>query len=291
MARINVWIMVRWARRVPSPGLHTWDKGRAVVSKRSVAKLVVRGILAILGLTVAVLQAFDQTKIVHLSRWWELSALIGVGAITFLDNTWAVVRASTDARRAEARRKVFRAVTTALSVIAETNATSIMHLGASVFLIKKRFVWSGWQRAGFRCEQVLVRWDRIRLSGHPQPTKVRWTVGKGAVGTAWEKGRAAHRSWQAINTKWAAGTPTRDQFDRRVSAEAKCGLSYEEFVSLLGKYSETLAVPIMNENGNVYGILSVDVACTGGVPEILKDRDVEKLIENTVESMRPELSK
>jgi hypothetical protein len=261
-----------------------------MAARRTIARVTTRVSLALLGLAVAVLQGLDQTKIVHVSKWWELAGLVGVGLITFGDNTRALIQASSEAKRSEAKRKVFRDTVAALSTIAEKNSISIMHLGASVFLIKKKIVWVGWRKGFWRRPEILDRWDRIRLSDHPQPSKVRWSLGKGAVGSAWKTGRAAHRDWKNINARWGSRSPTTQQF-AGMAAHTRAGLEHAEFVALLGKYSETLAVPIMNDGGRVFGVLSVDVACTGNVPTILDDRDVEKLLENTVGLVRPELGK
>lgn len=264
-----------------------------MASFRTVVRVSSRVTFALLGLGVAVLQALDETHRINLDkgdwRWAEFVGLVALGLIAFGDNARALVRTSSEAKRAESRRKVFRDIVTALSEIAASNDVSIMYLGASIFLVRKKLIWDGWRLWRVRRRELLDRWDRIRLSDSPQRSSVRWFKGKGAVGTAWKNRRRCHRDWHSINARWGDREPTPAEF-AGISAEAKAGLEYDEFVALLGKYSETLAVPIMNGVGTVVGVLSVDVACTGNVHKILDDRNVEVLLENAIGVVLPELN-
>jgi hypothetical protein len=59
----------------------------------------------------------------------------------------------------------------------------------------------------------------------------------------------------------------------------------------LGKYSEILAVPILNaENGKMIGVLSVDVAHTASAPNVLEGHEIVKLLERMIGLVRPDLS-
>jgi len=118
-----------------------------------------------------------------------------------------------------------------------------------------------------------------------------FTAGKGTVGTAWETSRAVHKDWTKICDRWDGKNPTEQDFEK-MSAKTRANFTYQEFVSMLGKYSEVLAIPIKNEGtGKIEGVLSVDVSrhATNTTP-VLDNREIVSLFEEVIGLVRPDLA-
>lgn len=77
-----------------------------------------------------------------------------------------------------------------------------------------------------------------------------------------------------------------------MSVKTRANFTYQEFVSMLGKYSEVLAIPIKNqESGEIEGVLSVDVSRTAGTSTaVLNDHEIISMFEEIIGLVRPDLA-
>jgi hypothetical protein len=89
--------------------------------------------------------------------------------------------------------------------------------------------------------------------------QAQWFKGKGTIGKCWELDRPVYKYWLPIALRHGNGNLTPQTF-ARISKDAKMEMSREEFVSIVDKYAEILAVPVKNHEGQIVGVLSVDLA-------------------------------
>jgi hypothetical protein len=171
---------------------------------------------------------------------------VALALATFLDAAWRTwlrfTRPPRTKTRVEIRNQLFQLVAT-ISTVAEV---PIGEIGCGLFVIQPRGI--------FR-KQRLQRIERVRIIDDVSPSVVNFTKGKGAVGRCWEEARPAHNDWRAINSKYHAASPTDEDFAKFKPTTTK-GFERKEFVSLVGKYSEVLAVPIVND-GKFLGCVAV----------------------------------
>ena len=79
---------------------------------------------------------------------------------------------------------------------------------------------------------------------------------------------------------------------RAMKEETKNGFTLEEFVTLLGKYAEVLAVPIV-ANGGFIGCVALDRKWNPDEPQdvlLLADRQTKKLLGATAQTLVPALT-
>jgi hypothetical protein len=121
-----------------------------------------------------------------------------------------------------------------------------------------------WKRAGlnaflvggvFRKRQF--RLARVKLTPYPQASGVRWTRGKGVIGRCWSTQRFAMHDlraefaqhYEADRVRWEA-----------LPADARFGLSFDEFQRTRDLYGVIAAVPILDPQkpGKYLGCVSLD---------------------------------
>ena len=130
------------------------------------------------------------------------------------------------------------------------------HLGASVYVRAWRQPRTGPTR--------LKRIKRFRPAGLPQQSGIRWTSLTGAVGECWRTKRVVTKDWQKVAERYA-DTAIDDAAFQRISADTRAGFTREEFVAIVGSYSEVVAVPIWHpgKESTMLGVLTVDRAFRG----------------------------
>lgn len=234
--------------------------------------LVRRGVVTLLETAAAVIVLGTRYQLFHLSKelvFWVAATAIVVSA---LDGVLRIIARGRDLGRADAPGRVQMAVTAALSALAAEHQVNMRYLGASVFHLRRRYRpkqrWWGLTR----CPVRVLRW---RLQNDPQPTRVAWVRGKGAVGEAWAKGRVIHRDWREQLEHHSDSSLSYADF-ARLPAKVRDGFEHDEFVRISPKYRETLAVPIVSEAGDIVGVLSADVSAKAGLDRLVLDGpDVE----------------
>lgn len=214
---------------------------------------------------------------------WTLGiSIIGLALLTFGDS----VRRAFLRLRAEGVEKkqleVRTQLTLALISIADHHKISVEELGCGLFLMQER-----WLKRPAR----LVRTMRIRLPDDLHESPVEFTIGKGAVGLCWKKVTTQHRDWRGINARYADAVDVESRWSS-MKEETKNGFTLEEFVTLLGKYAEVLAVPIV-ANGSFIGCVALDRKWNPDEPQdvlLLADRQTKKLLGTTAQTLVPALT-
>jgi len=182
-----------------------------------------------------------------------------------------------------------KAITAALVEISAETTISLPILGASVFRVQKRIrLTKSWPFVGW--ESFLFRVLHFRLSASPQPSTVVWTPGKGAIGQCVRSRRAVHKNWSPIARRYRHKPPSAAKY-ASLPAETKSGFTYEEFIGIVEKYAEILAVPIMSEDGaNILGVISIDRPYDPArTDEVLDTPAVEGIAETAVAAIRGDL--
>jgi hypothetical protein len=100
-----------------------------------------------------------------------------------------------------------------------------------------------------------------------------WTSGKGAIGRAWQERRPVHCPWRPIADALGNKPISEAEFSA-LTAEQTWGFTRDEFIGIVDKYAEVLAVPILSElGGSVLGVLSLDVPKRLGLTDLILDSD------------------
>ena len=88
----------------------------------------------------------------------------------------------------------------------------------------------------------------------PTKSNVRWTLGKGVIGQAWETMDLADHY---TDTEWAVMPSDRAAYDA-LSDDARMGLRFRDFMALRGKYAGVIALPVRGHDG-VAGVVAADI--------------------------------
>jgi hypothetical protein len=243
-------------------------------------KLAWRTSLALAGVAVGTVNVLADRDLLDLSDTKQVVIIVGLAAVTAVDNTRLAVRRAREPAHEQVRVRVQKALVGVLIAISEDKNVRMTHLGSSIFVER---------RVGLLQRKQLVRRFRFRVTDHPQASDVTWAKGKGVVGTCWETGQPKHRYRRPVADKWA-GKQLADGEWKKLPKETQSGFTREEFVSMVGKYAEVLAVPIKDDTGELVGIVSIDL--TVDAPKgakILNGRDVEVLVTNSAALVRDDI--
>lgn len=203
----------------------------------------------------------------------KLALLVITGAIILIDSLVAALvdfrKKGQDRRRVEIRKTLLPL----LRSIARGNHLDITMLGASVFVVRRR--WIFWSR--------LKRVERYRMSDLPQVSKVAWNRSKGAIGRAWRDPGIQHVDWRPIQARWGDGKVKTEQDWESVPEADRSGFSLEEFRIVVDKYAEILAIPMLTDSGKCVGVLALDVPLRANVTTLVLNEDsvVEQAAEAT----------
>ncbi|WP_347123295.1 hypothetical protein [Microbacterium sp. SY138] len=231
----------------------------------------------LLGLGLFVLVLFnglvDQSFIKDdpVARFWLLA---GTGALVLTDAIWTAVAVFIGRGKAARQERIRLFLLPVIREVARRHRIDITLLGASVFRVRRRF--------GLFGRKQLERVDRYRMSDLPQQSKVVWVSGKGAIGEAWRNVAIEHVDWRPIQARWGSGKVKTEADWTRVPLEDRCGMTMAEFLNIVDKYAEVLAIPILKPNTTrCDGVLSLDVPIRANVGSlVLNDVDtVEKATE------------
>ena len=130
-----------------------------------------------------------------------------------------------------------------------------------------------WAIRTHRRSDVLKRQGRLRLSDYPQPDSVLWSKGKGVIGRCWEDRDVVYKNWTATQARWAQTEEMTDADWKALSKRDRWGFDQGEYLRLVRKYSQILAVPIKDDDGNVLGCISVDIATGATAPAGCLEQD------------------
>lgn len=262
-------------------------------SWRHTVLLTTRIVLAIMAGALLLIQVLAEFGVFHNPTWLPVVLAIAVAAAAVLQNSAQAVQTAQAPKRDGQNVRIQKAVFVALSLVAKRCNLGVEILGASVFHVEKRTRWQAKLFFPLRRTEVLYRpaVRRVRLNAHPQPTSVEWTTGKGAIGQVWSTGAYTHVDWSPIAKRHGGPTPiTRAKFDS-LPARTRVGFSYDEFVSIVGKYGEILAVPIMSDGGaKILGVIAIDRPYDPTkMSAMLDDSDIRQWVTVAAASIAPDL--
>lgn len=256
-------------------------------SSRIRRRRAIRGALAI-GLRVAlalmVLAAGVVSALISQKVWKDpperllLYMLLIIGAATFYDSSRTAWLRARSPARTRAQTQMQKGLVAALAEIAATKGVPIQELGGSVFVVRPglRILGPLRHRWSWSCE-YLERILRFRLTDTPQPTDVDWIRSKGTIGRCWELEKSQYMNWLPIANRHGNPNITQAEFNK-IKPETRQNLTFQEFRAIVDKYAEILTVPLKGEDGQVVGVVSIDLAKgdrTREMPLVLQGRDVE----------------
>jgi len=144
--------------------------------------------------------------------------------------------------------------------VAQIHGISAGDIGCGLFLRQERWVrrparWFPCPK-GFLRPERLKRIERMRLPDNVPESTVEFTKGKGAVGACWEHGQHGYNDWRSINRRYQTPDDVVSRWSK-MRDETKHGFDQKEFISLIGKYAEVVAMPIII-NGSFEGCIAID---------------------------------
>lgn len=246
------------------------------------AGLTLRIIVAAAALAAAVLQAMAEAKTFKGPTWLPVVLAISVAVFAFIDNARTSIRTIRAPKREGAWGRIQKTSAAALVQIADTHPDLLIELmGVSVFVPKRR-----WLIGPMR----LVRPSRFRLSDAPQASSVTWSAGKGCIGVSFRDKRAVYCHWAPLARRYGGKPVTESEF-HAIPADKRWNFTREEFLGIVAKYAEILAVPIMSEDGGkIRGVVAIDRPYKAGDNrKLLDNEDVRGIAEGLAVSIRDDL--
>jgi hypothetical protein len=205
---------------------------------------------------VAALQASGLVPdLPKLEPWAWAVSLVVLG----VDNAGTLVLRAQQSHRRGQNQQIEKALQSLLIEVAKGGKVRFEELGASVYRPSRRDRFN-------RKDQdpdLILRVVRYRPAGYPQQSGVTWTPSKGIVGRAWSSRREAYIDWRPIVARYAGvADMTDEQFLKKIPEKTRLGFTRTEFVAIVDKYSEILAVPIWHgrKDNKLVGVLSIDRA-------------------------------
>lgn len=219
--------------------------------KRIIA-LIGHIVLAVMAFAVVVLKTLSITQLIPAQPILEATLLLLTGVVILIESILAAVRTARRPAVLAGEKRVEKTGLALLKTVADGTGIDILAIGVSVYIARPPRVFR-WRPT--KLDRIL----RLRLNDHPQPTAVTWIAGKGTIGLAWESKTLRHMDWTRIAKRYAGKTLTEQQFGA-LRAETRQGFTLEEFLAVVAKYAEILAVPIWDEpQKRCVGILAIDV--------------------------------
>lgn len=222
--------------------------GRALVAKIGAA--VLAGLVAV-GLGLDSADAWDPSAGI-------VVGLVVLAAVLAAGSTIASAVAEWRRRQLGARREQAEILLTAtlwavvdLSAQSTTGAVDYRDLGIAAYRVR-RIRW----RSG---QERLDRVHRVRARHRPASSRIDWAPGKGVIGVCVQRGEQVAQDVGAIGA--ALWPCTQEEWDTIVPADAKLGLTYQEFVDVHAKYEVVVATPIIDDastSSRVVGCVALD---------------------------------
>lgn len=187
------------------------------------------------------------------SAWLQGPLTIGLATAVFVDAVARGLGLIGREKEAELRSEIRKQLGTAIATACKAAQIPPTELGAGFFMVRP----DGSQ---------LHRVERVRLLDNVVASEVAFTRGMGTVGKCWDEGRTIHHSWAAVNLRWASNPPNEATWMAR-HKKTQHGLDYTSWTSLLGKYSEVLAVPVVVPGTGLVGVIALDRRWHDGTPD------------------------
>jgi len=265
--------------------------------------VIVRGAMALAAALLVVLGVvISLGEYREMPPWFPVTvaAIVAVGGL--IPNLIGTYAAATATRRELRRERLQKASIAVAASAAEETDVNLLVVGVSVFKARGRVVgqrvlrkeegeriWASPVRINYRLHRVL----RFRLTDLPQPSAVKWTSPKGTIGECFEAKRWIHHDWSPIAREFNdAEVLSPNDFDN-LDSGVRDGFEYKEFVEIMHKYAEILAVPIKSEGGRkVLGVLAVDRPLDQALTDpVLDKREIREAAEIAAAAIRKDVQK
>lgn len=220
--------------------------------------LVLRIVAVVWAIVLAVALFLASQGKIELSPDLEAAGWVISIIIIGVDNAGTIARRKANSDRNRLRTDIDQAVLPMLTQMSETGSVRFEHLGASVYVCKKRWWWPSDKPKEIR------RIRRVRPSNFPTRTGVRWTTKSGQVGASHSGSIVVYTDWHAAGLEWRkhrSRLDPRTAFDE-LDESVRGSHSYEEFTAAAGRYSEIIAIPLFDpsRDSTVIGVLTIDRA-------------------------------
>jgi hypothetical protein len=274
-------------------GLSTSEGAADDVTRRKRVWLVVV-LKAFLGIAAAALIVFEvllQLNIYHDPTWVPVAVAVVVAVGSFITNSWGTVRAATEARREGVRQRIQKSCIAAAALTSQITGLDMLTIGVSVFKTRRRPA-ARWSSRPFYLQvHHLERVERFRLNDTPQPSTVRWLAGKGAIGKCVETRRWVHKNWSPVVQRFQDEAPTQAEFSQ-LPEGVRDGFDYDEFIGIMDKYAEILALPVMSVGGGeIVGVIAIDRPFDADrVAPALKNLKVRDAVEMTIAAINVDVA-
>lgn len=186
--------------------------------------------------------------------FWLTLALVLASAF---DSVWGIVRVRGRQARSDRDLELEKALVSVLVELSKITGVDVDVPGANV--------WSIYTRRGQA--PSFYREAHRRLSSHPQMSDLAWTKGKGVIGRCWKEDSVKFHDWTPQQLKYATKDQMTDAMWRQVKEPDRWGFDRDEFLPLIKKYQQIIAVPIKDTQGRMIGCLSVDIPADRPAPD------------------------
>lgn len=249
------------------------DAKRDRAARRRAARSLVWLIPAGAG---AVILGLQQAGHIDPPTWLIWVALLSGSAALVADGVVDVVHAverKGDAYNASDRQKFLSGCAIEIQQALGIPATS---LGVSLWSVyRPRRTFGQWVAKRFGKEKqpprrYLSRIERFRVTD-PSPVDVEWPEGRGVIGTCVATNGVAYRDYRPGQRRHPEDRPMTDAKWKEVCRKDQDdGFEPHEFVRMIHRYEQVLALPIADGAGRVIGCISVDVTREEGEHEDAK---------------------
>ncbi|WP_169165086.1 hypothetical protein [Cellulomonas taurus] len=243
-------------------------------------RIVMVCVTVIAGVAQVVARAYpgsekDPSPWPTIALWTALLLVAG----TAVESIWGLARIKTRRRREKKELELHKTLVSVLVEVAKLTKVDVDVAGANV--------WSIYTPRGGEAP-CLFREAHERLSSHPQMSDRAWTKGKGLIGRCWEKGEARFQDWGELQRKHENKSEMNEAAWRQVPDRDRWGFERDEYLDLIRKYQQIIAVPITDSQGKMIGCLSVDIPADRPAPDsrCLDSREVRLVLATAAEGLR-----
>ncbi|MGN7158022.1 hypothetical protein ACTHRK_18235 [Dietzia cercidiphylli] len=203
-------------------------------------------LLAIISLASGVVTTLILTEKLPATGWIAAGPGLGTSVALFIVSVFSLKVRARENRLRAVQQECFVLVMEALIGIAESAGVRVTTLGASVFIVRRSVLQRMARRPG-----TLRRIARLRFGGTPHKSRVKWKMGTGCIGRAWESKNENYTSWTDAELE-------KQKEGGSAGVRGRESMTDSERAALAGKYSEVRAAAIISSAGEVVGVLSVD---------------------------------
>jgi hypothetical protein len=219
------------------------------MSGRARVALALRLLLLTLTLAGGVGLGFVTQRNWHPGSGWVILMIIVTTCGSILDQAIRLVAKARAPKSREVREALSEALKRAIDLVSNHTGYDHRSIGLTVWRVR------GWP--GFK---YLDRAHTERWFDYPPPSGIRWTAGKGLIGSCWAEKHEQHGDLVALAKRYPHGNGlTQERYLKLKAKDQHMGLSFEEFGEMIGKYGEVFVVPMTTGKGKFLGCVAVDI--------------------------------